>query len=127
MIKKAMESAERKAGVRMKARIPEALWKRVKRCADAACMPAEEWVNLSCRAWMAGRFDGVPFDDKSILGTRDNSGTQWVRVPHDMDGRMLKRALVQAVTWHEPKIRPVTPQKGTETWVEGRDYVVREC
>lgn len=127
LIQRARESAARKAGVRMKARIPDALWGRVRRCADAACMPAEEWVNLSCRAWMSARFDCVPFDEKLTLVTRDNSNAQWVRIPHDMDQGKLKQALLQAVLWHEPKIRPVTPQKGTEGWIAGRDYKLAKC
>ena len=126
MIRRAREAQEQKEGVRMKARLPDRMWGRVKRCADAACMAAEEWVCLACRAWLAGRFDGVAYDSKELLGTREGSRAQWVRVPHWFDMESLRPALAAGVAWHEPRIRPVTPQKGCERWVEGKDYVVRE-
>jgi len=126
MVNRALEKEREREGVRAKARVPDLLWARVRRCADAACMAAEEWVCLACRAWQQGRFDGVAYDEKELLGTREGSRAQWVRVPHGFDMESLRPALAAAAAWHEPKIRPVTPQRGCEGWVEGKDYVISE-
>lgn len=125
MVKRAREIEKEREGVRVKARLPDAMWKRVERCAAGACMAAEEWVCAACSAWLKGKFDGVSFDEKELLGTRDASAPHWVRVPHGFDTESLRRTLASAVAWHEPRLPRVTPQKGTEHWVEGRDYRVR--
>lgn len=124
MVRRARETARARDGVRLKARVPAALWARVKRCAEAAGTPDDEWVCLAARAWTAGKFDGVAYDEKTLLGTREGSAAVWVRLPEAFDGRMLRRMLASAAAWHEPRIPKVTPQKGTEGWVEGRDYTV---
>ena len=124
LIAQARAATAAKAGIRLKARIPEPLWKRVQRCAAAASTPTEEWVNLVCRAWQTGKYDGVPISEKHLLATRANSRPQWVRIPASMETSLLKTALLEAVTVHEPAIRHYTPQPGTEHWLPGRDYKI---
>lgn len=124
MVRRAREAQDKKAGVRFKARVPDALWARVRKCADGAAMAAEEWVCLACRAFMAGRFDGVAIDEKTLLGTREASAAQWVRAPEGMERERLREALLRAAAWHEPRLPRYTPQAGTENWVAGRDYLL---
>ena len=126
IVRRARELERERDGVRAKVRLPSALWARVRRCAAAVPVPVEEWVCSAVRAWERGKFDGVTYDEKDVLGTREGSETPWVRVPagwRDAGGD-LRRALAAAAAWHEPRLREPRPQKGTERWVEGRDYLV---
>lgn len=129
IVSMAQERALEKAVVRIKVRLPSKLWARVRRCAEAVPVPVEEWVCAAVRKWTAGKFDGVTYREEDVLGTRDGSETPWVRVPKDWvaGGADLRRALAESVAWHEPRIRETRPQKGTETWVEGRDYIVERA
>lgn len=126
MVKRALEVARRRLGVRMKARVPSALWAGVGRCAAAVGDPVEEWVCKACRAWLQGVFDGVSYDDKTLLGTRAGSLSVWVRIPQGMVAAELRSALAAAVAWNEPRMRRSTQQPGTEGWVAGCDYVLVE-
>lgn len=124
MVRRAMERQRERAGTRLKVRMPAALWGRVTRCSQAVDKAAEEWVCSVLRAWLRGKFDGVGYDEKALLGTREGSLAVWVRVPEGFEKGMLRRALAAAAAWHEPRIPRCSPQPGTEAWVEGLDYVV---
>lgn len=126
IVRRARELAREREGARAKVRLPSKLWARVRRCAAAVPVPADEWVCSAVRAWIAGKYDGVTYGENDVLGTRDGSETPWVRVPRGFDVRDgdLRRALAAACAWHEPRIREPRPQPGTETWVAGRDYLV---
>lgn len=127
IIRRAEERMRELDGARAKARLSKELWAKVAKCADAACMTAEDWVCRACRSWMKGRFDGVAYDEKLCFGTREVSATYWVKLPHGFDAAMVRQALSAATAWHEPRIPKATPQSGTERWVEGRDYVLAKC
>ena len=124
LIERARKKMAEKEGERVKVRLPNAMWKGIGKCAQACGLSCEEWVCRSLMAWSNGKYDGVEYDEKSILGTRKNSKTGWVRVPNGFGKDCVRRALAAGLAWCKKRIPAATPQKGTEVWVQGRDYLV---
>lgn len=110
-------------GERVKVRLPSPLLDRLRRCAYAFDVGLSEFVNCSCRAFASGKFPRVPTDEKTQVGTRDESETVWVRLPagFDASARNLRSALSAAVAWYEPRIQSRPPVRMP---VEGVDYIL---
>lgn len=110
-------------GERVKVRLPSSLLDRLRRCAYAFEVGLSEFVNSSCRAYASGKFPRVPTDEKTQVGTREESETVWVRLPagFDASARNLRAALSSAVSWYEPRIKP---RSAVRLPVEGVDYIL---
>ena len=123
IIEQARKAQEERDGVRLKVRVPSALWRRVRACADACGVSVEEYVCGSCRGVQAGRLK-VPICKKTKMGT--STETAWVRVPHGFDaGAASLRPALFAATEHtaakigNPEDRPV---EGVNYFLAGKDY-----
>jgi len=127
LIERARKKMAERDGERVKVRLPFKMWKDIERCATACGTDYEDLVLCFLRNWEKGKYDGVEYDEKSILGTRENSRTGCIRVPlgFGREGMMVRRAIASGVVWCEKRIPTVNPQKGTEKWIQGRDYFLK--
>lgn len=89
--------------VRIKARVPTALWNEVRTFADAAGCSIEEWTHHVCRDYARGKF-GVTKSTESEKGTRAKSVTAYVRVPENFDMKTLRIALRAGVEYMRPRL-----------------------
>ncbi len=121
--RRAVEARKAKAGVRVKVRMPESLWRDATACAEAIGWTSEEWVCGVVRQHLAGKFAGVDIARETLLGTRDGSVCVWVRVPEGFDhrGDGLRTSVACAVAAYIPKMA-----RYECAMVEGRDYVVAD-
>ena len=115
----------KRAGIRVKARVPSELWQRVRACVEACHVSAEDYVCSVCRGFSTGTLC-VPIGENLPKGTRGESETVWVRVPADFDrsAENLRRALLAGVAYTESKIPAPRPRlvEGVHYLVEGKTY-----
>ena len=125
IIERARKAEAERDGRRLKVRVPTALWRRVRACADVCGVSVEEYACGACRGVQAGRIR-VASAENSEMGTREASVVVWIRVPHEFDAgaESLRPALAAAVERTLAKVGPLEarPVEGVDFYVEGRTY-----
>ena len=103
LIARARRKQADRAGVRVMVRLPTDMLARATACAKEIDEPVGDWVNKACRQHRAGVFDGVAFDDKKQLATREASTPTHVRAPRGMSAEQIKEAVARAVAFCESR------------------------
>lgn len=110
MIARALAAQRRRAGVRVKVRLPDTLAARARACAADVDMPLGDWVNSACRQWRKGVFDSVADANKNELATRKESESITVRAPKGMSAADIKTAITRGCTWCESRRIVYSPE-----------------
>ena len=125
IIAHAKQAQKRRAGVRVKVRVPSELWHNVRRCADDCKCSAEEYVYSACFGYVSGRLR-VPININTQMGTREESETVWIRVPEGFDtsAESLRPVLGAAVVFTLTRISlpPIIPIEGLDYLIDGKTY-----
>lgn len=110
MIARAIAAQRRRAGVRVKVRLPDTLAARARACAADVDMPLGDWVNSACRQWRKGVFDSVADAKQIELATRNESEAITVRAPKGMSAADIKTAIGRGCAWCESRRIVYTPE-----------------
>lgn len=125
IIERARKAQDERAGRRLKVRVPTALWRRVRACADICGVSVEEYACGACRGVQAGRLRVASAENLEV-GTREASAVVWVRVPEGFDtgAASIRPALAAAVEHTVAKAGPIEarPVEGVDFYIEGRTY-----
>lgn len=126
IMERAIKYQKERQGVRVKIRIPSALWEQIQMCANQCGQSPEDYVECVCHAVKVGKLC-VPNGVFCEVGTREASATVWVRVPHGFDTSagnirpILKTAVARTIAAMPPMPERL-PVEGVDYLVEGRIY-----
>lgn len=127
IIERARRAQRQRHGIRVKVRIPTAIWHRVREAASVCKTSNEEYVNLICRAVESERIR-VTLLNKLEIGTFSEPETEtvWIRCPvgFDTSALHLRSVLIAGCYITEASAKKMQVDTDTPTPIEGVDYLL---
>lgn len=99
MVERARRKQAKAAGVRTSIRMSSDMLAHASVCAKEVDETLADWVNKVCRQYKRGVFDGVAYDEKTLLATRAASIPTHVRAPRGMPPDQIKEAVARGIAF----------------------------